>query len=68
MVVLGVEGGMKLLMQGNHECMLVNVQSPKVVGYGVGKTQITILGLIRPDQDCQAVRYRGYMIMTYRVK
>jgi len=34
----------------------------------VGKTQITILGLIRPDQDRQAVRYRGYMIMTYRVK
>ena len=34
----------------------------------VRKTRITISGLKRPDQDGQAVRYRGYMIMTNRVK
>ena len=34
MVVLGVEGGTKLLMLGNREHMLVHARSPKVIGYG----------------------------------
>jgi len=34
----------------------------------VGKTGITISGLIRPDQAHQAVRYKGFMIIVNRVK